>query len=383
MRATRYVLAFALLAAPAAATMSERLDEAAMEMMRDPDRRAEMSKPLDPAEVEKLEKKLVEKPDHVESRLRLMNHYRMDRSPEARAAQLKHLFWVVENGPEASIATRGVFVSKARDAEAYTKLRDLWLKHLEDNPKNAKIAANAASFFGTDDRAKAEELLKKAQELEPKNRSWTQQLAGLYMRAAQDRQSPDPNGAKNALAQYESLLAEADERMKPSLLTQAAEAALLAGDDAKVSKLAAELLKATSPDDRNYGDHVHNGHRFLGHAALKAGDVATAKAELAKAGKAPASMMMERAGPSLTLAKALLEKGEKDAVLAYLEDVAELWPTGVDTVDQWIDQIKKGETPELDNRRARFGPGGAGGPGGPGPGTVVIERSGSAPPPQP
>ena len=336
-----------------AASTSERFDEAAMELMRDPDRRAEMTKPLDPAEAEKLEKKLAEKPDHAESRLRLLNHYRLDKSADGRAAMLRHVVWIVENAPESNMTARVSSVSKAREPEAYEKLRDLWLKHLENDPKNPKIASNAARFFA-DDRPRAEELLKKAQELEPKNTAWTQQLADFYMRAAQDRQSPDPAAAKNALAQYEALLPQVDERRKPRLLTQAAEAALLTGDDAKLGQYAAQLLKEASPDDRMYGDYVHDGHRLLGHAALKAGDVATAKAELAKAGKAPESMMMERVGPQLTLAKALLEKGEKEAVLAYLDQVAALWPAGADAVDGWIAQIQKGETPDLDRGKVRM-----------------------------
>src|SRR5687767_8888063 len=86
----------------AAASIAERLDETAMELMRDPERSAEMRKPLDAKEVEKLEAKLKEKPDQVEARLRLLAHYRQDRTPEGKAAFLGHTLWVVENAPESS-----------------------------------------------------------------------------------------------------------------------------------------------------------------------------------------------------------------------------------------------------------------------------------------
>jgi hypothetical protein len=317
--------------------------------MRDPYRRSELMTPLEPKEVDKLEKKLGEKPEDVESRLRLLNHYRLDRSPEGRAAMLRHAQWVVENGPESNTAVRAVPLNKARDPEAYAKFKEIWTKLVQDSPDNAKIASNAARFCSSEDRVRAEALLKKAQELEPKNMSWTQQLAELYMAAALDPRTSGPSeAAKAALAQYESLLSQADGGRRATALLQAGDAALLVGDEGKAGAFGAQLLKHASSDDRMYGLYVHEAHRFLGHAALKSGDVAGAKAELVKAGKSPESMGLERSGPQLTLAKALLAKGEKEAVLAYLEKVAELWPRGADDVEKWSEAIRKGETPNLD-----------------------------------
>src|SRR5205823_2353764 len=83
-----------------AGSLSERVDEARMELMRDPDAR----QPLDEDEVQKLEKKLFEKPDNIEARLRLLNHYRMDRTADGRAARSVHVLWFIENAPESDVA---------------------------------------------------------------------------------------------------------------------------------------------------------------------------------------------------------------------------------------------------------------------------------------
>jgi tetratricopeptide (TPR) repeat protein len=330
-----------------AGSLSERVDETRMELARDPDSR----QPLEAKDVEKLEKKLAEKPDDVEARLRLLNHYRMNRTPEAQTARMPHALWILENAPESMVASSESFVSKQRFPDEYAKIGKIWTKHLEDNPKSAKIAGNAAAFFGGEDRARAEELLKKAKELDPKNPRWTGQLANLYMRPVPELRAPSPENAKKALAQYEELLKSGDDRGRMRFVSQAAEAALAAGENERAAQLAQELLKA-SVGDFQYGEWIHEGHRILGHVALKADDVDTAKAELAKAGKTEGSRMMENIGPQLTLANALLKKGEKDAVVAYLEKVEKLWPRGADTVADWIEQIKKDEKPELDRFRA-------------------------------
>jgi tetratricopeptide (TPR) repeat protein len=367
-RATLLALAaVAGLAAPRAhaGSLSERVDETRMELMRDPEAR----QPLEEDEVQKLEKKVFDKPDNIEARLRLLNHYRMDRSTDGRAARYVHVLWFIENAPESDVAG-SEFFSKRMMPELFEKADKLWAKHLAENPKSAKIAANAARFYTAEDKDRAEELLKKAQELDPKNPRFTQQLAMFYMMKARDPRSTDAAAAaKSALAQYDVLLKSADERARPRVLDQAAEACLLAGDDERAAKLAEELLK-TSVGDPGYGEWIHEGHRILGHVALNGDKVDVAKAELLKAGKTEGSRSLESMGPQLTLAKALLEKGEKDAVLAYLERVHDLWPRGQEAVTKWIEQIKAGEKPELDRMRAMMPPGANAAPGG----ATRIER---------
>ena len=49
----------------------------------------------------------------------------------------------------------------------------------------------------------------------------------------------------------------------------------------------------------------------------------------------------------MTLAKELLEKGERETVIAYLQACAKFWKMGRDEVQNWIATIKGGGTPDF------------------------------------
>ena len=61
---------------------------------------------------------------------------------------------------------------------------------------------------------------------------------------------------------------------------------------------------------------------------------------------------MNSFGPNMTLAKELIEKGEKDAVLQYLDLCAKFWKSGKESPDggeleKWKAQVRKGELPNF------------------------------------
>jgi hypothetical protein len=63
------------------------------------------------------------------------------------------------------------------------------------------------------------------------------------------------------------------------------------------------------------GDAVHQGNIVLGRLALRSGEVEEAKRYLLLAGKTPGSTSLASQGPSMALARNLLERGESAAVL--------------------------------------------------------------------
>lgn len=76
----------------------------------------------------------------------------------------------------------------------------------------------------------------------------------------------------------------------------------------------AEELAQLAPKykgDWNYGNAVQDFNLVLGLLALKKGDADAARARLLAAGRSPGSPQMDSFGPNMSLAKALLEKGEK------------------------------------------------------------------------
>jgi hypothetical protein len=105
----------------------------------------------------------------------------------------------------------------------------------------------------------------------------------------------------------------------------------------QAGKYAQEALDV-APQARNhpdYGTAFFNANMVLGMAAIKNGDAKTAAAYLLKAAEAPATDALEYPIPNArpwtmnwhfpaTLASALLQAGERDAVLAFLEKYARI-----------------------------------------------------------
>ena len=312
---------------------------------------------LDAEQLAALEKKLESKPDDFDARETLLRHYFLDRTPEGRAARSRHAMWVIENAPESALAGSPDTSFDRGSAEEQARARELWLKHLEKRGNDPKIVGNAARFFQLEDKERAEQLFQRAIQLDPEDQRWREQLAHFYMRDARGRRGapPDSEKAKAALAQFEAALAAAREGHQETLLPDAAETALWAGDDAKAREYSRRALElaATSTGRWHHGNAVHDGHRILGHVALKAGEVEAAKRHLLESGKTPGSPQLNSFGPELTLARDLLAKGEGETVIAYLESIRTFWKGRDQAITEWVTLIRAGQVPELDRFRAR------------------------------
>jgi hypothetical protein len=56
---------------------------------------------------------------------------------------------------------------------------------------------------------------------------------------------------------------------------------------------------------------------------------------------------MNSFGSSLTLAKDLLEKGERDTVLEYFMLCREFWKKDYGKLDKWMQEVMDGKTPDF------------------------------------
>jgi hypothetical protein len=122
-----------------------------------------------------------------------------------------------------------------------------------------------------------------------------------------------------------------------------------AGDWNLAQVYATELL-AMAPryqSDWNYGNAIHDAHSTLGLVALRSHDVAAAKAALLEAGKTPGSPQLDSFGPNTTLAKELLEHGEREVVLQYFDLIAVFWEMGGDELPVWRALVKDGQMPDF------------------------------------
>ncbi|MFO1396521.1 MAG: hypothetical protein U1F48_05600 [Burkholderiales bacterium] len=113
--------------------------------------------------------------------------------------------------------------------------------------------------------------------------------------------------------------------------------------------LADELLAAVPryTGNWNVGNAIHDGHMVLGLVALHAGDVAKAISELKSAGDTPGSPQLGSFGPSMQLAKALLEQGQMEPVLAYFGQCRRFWTSGSGWLDAWEATVSDKRVPNF------------------------------------
>jgi len=112
-------------------------------------------------------------------------------------------------------------------------------------------------------------------------------------------------------------------------------------------KYATDLL-ALAPKYKgnwNYGNAIQDGNLVLGRIAVREGRIDEARQYLLAAGSSPGSPQMDSFGPNMSLAKDLLEKGERDVVLQYFEQCRKFWDSDFGKLDEWTRDVKAGRMP--------------------------------------
>jgi hypothetical protein len=131
---------------------------------------------------------------------------------------------------------------------------------------------------------------------------------------------------------------------------EAAWAALIDGNSQEVESRAQEILATADTLGENWdkGNRIHHGHLILGHIRLREGDVAGAERELLAAGRSPGSPQLDSFGPNMTLAKELLERERRAAVLEYLRECASFWDKDpIARLIEWQRIVQEGGVPDF------------------------------------
>lgn len=68
---------------------------------------------------------------------------------------------------------------------------------------------------------------------------------------------------------------------------------------------------------------------------------------LLRAAATHGSPQLDYSGPNTTLAKELLEKGEREVVLQYFELCAKFWKTDYGKLAEWTAAVKRGDVPNF------------------------------------
>lgn len=305
---------------------------------------------LTDARAQELEVALVRTPEDLSARCQLLGYYspRQFWSQANRQARQGHVQWFIQHQPELNLGNYAN-LNAHMDGAAYAQAKELWLQQVNENPQNLAILGNAAQFCLLNDRPIAEEFLKRAQILQPSNPSWFSQMAHLY---SLDAQLIDPGPANlpavKALEQMEYAQANtASEMQRFDNLNQLAQMAFNAGETEKARAYATELLAQSSEpqDGQNYGDAINRGNLILGRLALGAGQLNEAKQYLLASGRTAGSPVLGSFGPNMSLAKELLQRGEKETVLEYLQSCAKFWKD--DKLATWTQQVKEGAMPDF------------------------------------
>ena len=123
--------------------------------------------------------------------------------------------------------------------------------------------------------------------------------------------------------------------LRKSRVAYLAISAAWAKDYVKARAYATEALANATPGSLIEAKNLYYGNEVLGLVALNSGDLASAKQHLLRSAAINGWPEMNRYGPNTALAKALLEKGERQAVLEFLERCKSLWPNGQQKLEQW------------------------------------------------
>ena len=309
---------------------------------------------LSSEEIQNLEEILQANPEDLVARAKVLGWYWRNQflSESARKARHKHILWLIQNHADEKIAgIPEAGLNPEQDEEVYDEAKKLWIEQTETQKTNTTILGNAAAFFLLHDREITQELLKKAQALEPENPEWPERLGLLYrLDLIRDTSESKIDTAALALEQLEKALAATNsERDRFDKLADIAKMAYEADELTKAENYARELLAHSTryKDDWNYGNAIHHGNLILGRIALKSGDLGKAKQYLIKAGKTPGSPQINYFGPNMALAKELLEKNEREIVIQYFELCSNFWKMGQDDLKKWANITRKGNIPDF------------------------------------
>jgi hypothetical protein len=139
------------------------------------------------------------------------------------------------------------------------------------------------------------------------------------------------------------------------ILYHLARAAYFAGETDKAKDYSARLVETADKTKSQAGfgpsrvaDATHISNTILGLIAFDKNDIEIAKDHLLAAGKiVGGSPTLKSFGPSMYLANRLLEKGEGETVIKYLDLCAGFWELDRGNLEKWKGSIKKGESPKF------------------------------------
>jgi hypothetical protein len=294
---------------------------------------------LEPAQVERLEKHLLRKPDDQSARLKLVSYYfRKWGNPKLARTRARHIAWFVDNAPDREVLQEPWFQidhgCPKRDA---VSIRLKWMNQTKRFRDNPIVLGNAASAFLFHDFETGIKLLKQAHRLAPHDEQWLRQISFWYsleMKHARP-QSKQRRYAREVL-HWANLLLNKHQRMdigwKLDNLEYCARAAIFLSESAQASDYATRALRLAHRHRTQVPEFCHP---TLGLAHLSAGNVASATKQLLSFENKRTVCDLEA-----SLANKLAAHGHRSAVIKYLRRCAQEDLLPKSATEEWIKQLE-------------------------------------------
>ncbi len=155
-----------------------------------------------------------------------------------------------------------------------------------------------------------------------------------------------------------------DLRRQFKLLYALAPAAVAAGEPKKAEIYANKLMSVARKmeSEHKYAPFypalaTHTSNIVLGRIAFDAGNIDKAKEYLLAAVQMKGNIfMLSATGPNMSLAKQLLEKGEREIILQYFDLCGNFWKQDEGKLEDWKDVVKEGGIPDFKYNLDIFSP---------------------------
>jgi hypothetical protein len=298
----------------------------------------EAGKGLTAEQASKLEVRLVEDPNDLNTRLQLIAFYR-GKDDSAVNLRITHILWLIENHSNSPVWRKNNYTSfeDSYSAQTFSDARTIWLRKIEEESSNSQVWGNAGLFLIERDFELGTILLTRATELDTNDYAgsyWPERLSMIhYVKALAENGSNRIRDAKKCLWAGEVFLQRHGldgMRWRSGIRQMGLERALLSAlwldDTAKASNYAHELNLVI----KSWNHMPKSSLAALSIFALHTGDVAGANSYFLNNEEDPSLDELD-----IELANQLIQAGQRKSVLRYLS-ACKLHGISDDKVDAWI-----------------------------------------------
>ena len=283
--------------------------------------------------------------ERVHKKLLIYFGEKSQNDPEARSKFYEQVYSQIRLHPDfkdIEVDYHAV-IYRSMNEEAFETGKKLWLEQTQINNSVSQVQANAGWYFQANgENELAEKFLIATVKLEPKSQLRAENLGLFYNSLSRQKTGADcANYLKKSLFWLEK---------GQSLGTSSYNLSVMAfiAFESKSFVKAQKFAQLTLDSGFEQTDPVslHYGNILLGRLALRSKDTSQAKKHLLESVKFPKGSKFQ-GEPNMSLAKELLEKGEKNAPLQYFQLCNRFWLSGKNQLKEWTVLVKQGKIPDF------------------------------------